>query len=207
MRRIMTLTACVALLMWLSVQGASALTFLDDDVTDLYAPGFDDVMAEVWEKEYLIVAADAAHPILGSYIGQYLYSYTVANDNQSSTWCWGMQDPRKTGATINYVNSPTGWTDNFFACPWASSSLVPDPVGWVTVQGGAYDIPIGESLDTFWFISPNAPKGWYQGFAHGDADQLAYGLVSGPSPEPSSMVLLACVGVAATMLVRKRRKA
>ncbi len=133
-----------------------------------------------------------------AYTGSILFSYNVFNASwYTSVTEWGYDIPG--GTDFTYVRSPDGWT------PGAPSGM---SVGWHVSDPNDTDAPfdLGEGTDFFWLVTPNPGHSVYQATAvtPGTTD-VATGPVSGPTPEPVTMALLA-VGLPLGLLARRRRK-
>jgi len=203
------LLAAVGVAVLAAIAGVAWSGLVEEGLYKLYVGDDPAEYAEVTEKVFWIDDVD------DPWYGNYVYTYTVYNDRfaNPNLWCWGMEDPRLSGATIVGFNTPANWIGNY-GCAWQGGNPAPvaNPLGWIaTVDANnvPQGIPLMQSLDTFWFVSPNPPKKMYDAFAHDGPNfagaTFAVGKVSGPTPEPFTLALLA-MGLPLALLARRRRK-
>ncbi len=141
--------------------------------------------------------------------GIWQYRYTVTNLAYEPIAVneWGYVMP---GIAFTYVAAPVGWG---YGPVMGTEDVAWHYLGLVDGDGNPIGSPIGEeydfgqgSQDSFVIWSDGAPHHLYTGTAYGDDGLLGpSGLVSGPTPEPITMALLA-LGLPLGLLASRRRK-
>jgi hypothetical protein len=209
------------------------LAFVEEGTYYLYLPGVTpdpaapqrNAAAKVQETVYA-TAEDA-----GEFIGPYKYMYAITNldmsyvdaqDRDWGLWCWGFEDMVPDGAFNADSPWPDGfgtyWRDSGYDCAYLPTS---DDWGWITDTDGDLNTPaVGPGLQmgytangrfSFWSYQP--PLMMYPAFAHGGknglstgdmAGYIAHGYISGPTPEPCTLGLLALSGAAMIRLFKRK---
>ncbi len=154
--------------------------------------------------------------LLGSYVGApdhgYLYTYTVHNVSLDpalswGVYCWGYKDEPY---DVIWSRDEADWTE-YYDCAWNHGDW-----GWIDdtpTPVANTNIPACTS-QTFWYVSTSPPYALFDAFAHtiggaggtgGAGEYYATGKISGPTPEPVTVALLA-LGLPLGLLARRRRK-
>jgi len=239
MKRLLIGVAC---LMLLAAAMPAMAAWPDDPLIGNYnifgADG--SIMAEIQEKVYPIDQTFDLTGFADAYLYSYTVtndrfaSVGIDDDGDGSfdrysegIWCFGfMNDPSTWGARVYGWAGPDGWTPTETSAGkwlqngrwWTLDSydcgcLAGTQAGWINPDaGGVGSIAEGDSLDTFWLVSPNEPHKMVDAFVHGanpnnlcTGTTYAYGQISAPTPEPVSAVLL-LLGLPAAAALRKRRE-
>jgi len=194
--------ACVVVLVALAAGMAVASPHWEVGI--YYWPPGSDPGADIGDPDYpdLKIEEDVAwvDPDTGAEIdlgdpGIWEYRYNVTNlDWDEDVTAWGYVMP---GIGFTYADAPPGWS-------YGAAGM---DVGWTWDGLDPDEGPIADSLNTFKIWSEGAPHHLYWGTAIGDGcgPEDVSGWVSGPTPEPITMALLA-LGLPLGLLARRRRR-
>lgn len=138
--------------------------------------------------------------------GWWYWSYTYTNVEWSEGIAeWGYDLPD--GVEVEYLASPTNPADT--SEYWTPITDGTYDVGWRANGPNAYLVTdvssFWHSTDNFKLRSKNEPHSIYTGTAMGDDQGSIQGDISGPTPEPVTMALLA-LGLPLGLVARRRKE-